>query len=258
MVNVKKLLMLLLTLLLCLLAIFSILHVVKHFMKLRRFEVEGVEKHYEDVDLINASNVRLGEYLYRLDRDEIEERLLRECPFLLDVTVKPVFPNRLRIIAEEREIPWYVEISGAKYALDRDMLVIDEIADTKDMAELVLPSVRRVIAGSVPEFSSGEGELRRTLEAIAVIRSAPFYKRLTKIDLSNSFNIQLVADGSFTIELGEISNLSAKLEAVQAVFESDRLEGATGGKIYAADPGSGVAVSVTKEEGDSSVPQKGD
>jgi hypothetical protein len=257
-VNVKKLVLFLVTVLLCVLALLSVLHTVKQFLKLRRFEVEGVGIHYEEVDLINASGIRLGDRLYRLDKSEIEDRLLADCPFLEEVTVKTRFPNRLRIVAKERTVPWYIEISGAKYALDRDLLVIDELGEAEEMAKLILPSVRRVIAGSVPEFANGEAELRRTLEAIAVIRSAPFYYRLTEIDLSNVWDIRIVADETFVIKLGDGDNLAAKLDAVQAIFESDRLLGATGATITASDPAGGVAVMVTKEMEPSKAPEKGD
>ncbi len=256
-VNVKKLILFLVTVALCILALLGALHTVRHFLKVGRFEVNGTA-HYEPIDLINAAGVKLGDHLYRLDTDEIEERLLRECPFLISVEVKERFPNRLTIYAEERHVPWYVEVSNAKYALDQNLLVVDEISDTDGMARLILPDVRRVIAGNVPDFAESETELRRTLEAIAEIRSVSFYSRLTEIDLRSRWNIRITVDEKFIVELGDMTNLFAKLEAVRAILDSDRLDGAVSGEIYAADPGQGVAVSVTTEPAEDTGPQKGD
>ncbi len=240
--RIRTVFFLLITVILCLLAMLSCLSIVKQWVKVRHFDVEG-NRRYDAEELIAACGIQPNARLYSLDDRELEQTLLRECPFLKTVEVQKKFPNRLSISVTERRAPWFVQVSGAKYALDEDLVVIDEVRHTDGMTLLVLPHVKQVISGSVPKFAESETELRKTLEVIAALRATSFHTRLTEVDLTSRWNIRLVVDGKFTVEMGDMSNFSAKLEIVRDALKSEKLKDAESGTIWAADPANGVAIS---------------
>ena len=243
-VNIRLVILILITVILSALAILSLASAVKGFCTVGVISVEGEDRYTEEM-ILSGLWVEKGDWLYELDTEEICDRMLREYPFLLDIELRPDFPGRLTVLVTERFTPWYVEISGAKYALNENLLVIDAIEDTEGMTSLILPDVQRVIAGSVPAFSKDETELRKTLEIIDTIRSVPFWNRMTVVDVSNRWEIGLVIDGKISVALGNMNELSYKLEKVGAVLASDaRLAEAESGEIYAKNPSEGIAVSV--------------
>ena len=228
-INVKKAILWLVMVILCALAILSVASAVKHFCTVGRFEVVGAGR-YSEEELIEGLQIEEGEWLYELDLEEIEARMLRNYPFLLEIELSPVFPNRLRVSVTERVTPWYVEISGSKYALNENLLVIDAIEDPTGMTRLILPDVQRVIAGSVPAFAEDETELRKTLEIIDVIRSASYFDRMTEVNV----------DEKFTVKLGNSEELAYKLEWVKEVLKSDSLAGVESAEIWAENPSQGT------------------
>ncbi len=246
-VNVRKLTLLCVTVGMCLLAVLSSALLIRSFLKLDRFEVTGISA-YDREMLINASGVKRGDRLYSLDRKEIEERILKECPYLESVTVKPKFPNTLRISAEGKSGQWYIELSGVKYALDGNLSVIAETVKTDGMTKLILPNVKSVMVGSVPEFGNSETERKKTLEVISAIRSTTFKARLTEVDLESRWDISIVVDGCFEVYLHDMSDFEGKLKAVEKVLNSDRLKGAVGGVIDASDPGSVGVIPIYQTE----------
>lgn len=242
-INLRRVILWMVMIILCALAILSCASVAKRFCKVGVIEIEGEGRYSEEALL---EGLRLGEndWLYELDSDAIKERMLKEFPFLLDMELIPVFPNRLRVVVTERFTPWYIAISGGTYALNENLLVIDEIDSTEGMTRLILPSVQRVIAGSVPAFAEDENELRRTLEIIDILRSSSYFDRMSEVNVEDRRNIRLVVDGIFTVKLGNAEELSYKLEQVGEVLKSDRLAGAESGQITAENPDLPVAVSV--------------
>ncbi|MBR2353103.1 MAG: FtsQ-type POTRA domain-containing protein [Clostridia bacterium] len=242
-INVRRVILIVLTVILCELAILSCATTVKRFCTVGEIDVEGEERYSEEM-LLEGLGVEEGDWLYFLDTDAIRERMLRSYPFLLDVELRPSFPSLLRVVITERQTPWYIEMSGEYYALNENLLVIDRVEDPEGMCALILPEVQRVIAGSVPAFAEDETELRKTLEIIDTVRSASYGKRMTEVDVSDRRNIRLVVDGKFTVKLGNMSELDYKLRQVETVLESDRLTGAESAVITAENPELPIAVSV--------------
>ena len=111
-INVRRVILLLVTVLMCLLAILSCVQLTKRFMKVGRFEVVGISR-YENEELISASGVKRGDALYLLDEKAIVAKMLEECPYLESVELTAKFPNRLRISVVGKDPQWYLEIGEA-------------------------------------------------------------------------------------------------------------------------------------------------
>ena len=87
--------------LLVLLGLFVLLILAGYFTFLiRSIDVVGTLTRYSKEELIEASGLKLQRHILLQDLDEAQENLRRD-PYL-NVTVKYVFPNRIRITLEER------------------------------------------------------------------------------------------------------------------------------------------------------------
>jgi hypothetical protein len=135
-----------------------------------------------------------------------------------------------------RTARWYIDVAGAKYALDSNLAVIDEIGNTEGLTRLILPNLKEVIGGDVPEFGESDTERKKTLEAIAVIRSSSLFPRMTEVDLESRWSIGLVVDGTFTVVVGERSDMEAKLKVLERILTEKMPENCVGGALDVSDP----------------------
>lgn len=222
-------------------ALVCLLCVVFRFIGIGSFEIEG-ETDYKLSELISVSGLRTGDRLYEVNEKEAEELLLEGCPYLKSVNVKKKFPNKICFEVEERVLGWYIEIGEDYYALDFDLLVLLETYSEESLIErgltkLVLPELESAMCDYLPEFGRGDEHLvSETLKIVDIFRSHDVKQRMTRLDLSNRFEIKLTVDGSFEVSLGDISNIETKLKTVIEVIETQLDNGYVGGEINMITP----------------------
>ncbi|MBE6556654.1 MAG: FtsQ-type POTRA domain-containing protein [Ruminococcaceae bacterium] len=239
-INVRTFAVYALLIVMSLLALAALLRYAFGFLSVKNIELVG-DFSYDREQIIEAAGVRRGEALYRLDCDELEERILRECPYLETVTVKPSFPNTLRMVLQEKRAAWYITLAGDCYALDDELLVIEETANVQKfinggVPRLTLPSVKRAVVGETLVYGENETEIRYAEELMEKAKMTSFKTRLTLLDIENRFEIHIEVDGKFRVYMGTLRDLEEKLEAVEKALEDPRLDGATGAEIDASDP----------------------
>lgn len=235
-VDVRKLIRFLLLVLMSVLCLLCLFFFARRFLTVQKFSLSGLSE-YEVEEIVAASGVRRGDRLYLLDCDEIEEEILKNCPYLSSVKVKRKFPNQLSFQVEGRLALWYIEIAGTRYALDGDLVVLDEVEEPERMTRLKLPNLKSAIAGELPSFGASEVEVKKTLELISILRESPLKARLSAVDLSDRTNITLEVDGRYRVLLGDTSDFASKLRELQVLLEQDSVKNSEGGEINASVPG---------------------
>ena len=252
-IDVRALLMLVVTVVLCLLFLLSCFMYARSFLGLRHFEIVGVSR-YDDREIVTAAKLNLGDKLYGLDLDQIEENILAGCPYLESVKVKPKFPNTLRIEVESRKPEWYIDLAGDYYILDSNLVMIHESARedallAEGVTKLKLPMLKSVMLGELPTFgirddgTRDEDTIRKTVEILGLIRSTRFKSRITEVDLTDRFAISMTVDGGYYVYLGSyLGNtgaLEAKLKEVETVLNSEKAKqypkaeiDASGAEVY--------------------------
>ena len=210
------------------------------FLPIRSIGVHGM-MYYEQSDVIGKSGVSRGDRLYSVSARGTEKRILENCPYIEEVQVKRVFPNKLVIRVVEKEPKWSIEVSGNIYILDDELMVIEETVSegrykNEGVPRLVLPNVRSLIVGEQPQFGKDEQELKRSLELIYEFGKSSLKYRMTEVNIESRFNISIEVDGKFSVYLGDESNIGEKLLAVGEILKSDRLKGFEGAEIDASIP----------------------
>ena len=218
-VDVKRVGFLAVTVFMCLLLTLSVFLFIRGFLPVSDFELRGIAAYYDRDDLIAASGVEFGDKLYDVDVKAVEQKIISSCPYIEDIDVDRVFPNKLRFEVVEKTPQWYIEITGDFYVLDSDLTVLQEstaedILRGRGLTKLTLPSVKSAICGSLPVFGADDLEIKRSCEIINTLRSHKIKERITDVDISNRFAISIILDGSYYVHLGDTSLLKAKLDAL--------------------------------------------
>lgn len=224
-----------------LMALISVVGVFLRFVGVGSFRIKG-DTDYTLSQLISNSGIRGGDAMYTVNEKEAEELLLRKCPYLKSVKVKKKFPNVICFEVEERVLGWYLEVSGDYYALDYDMQVLLETYDEQSLKDrgltkLVLPELENAICGSVPSFGGDNEQLQtETLKIIDTFRTNPLKERLTFLDLTNRFQIKMTLDETFEVNLGDMNDISTKLETIKETVSKGKEAGYAGGEINMITP----------------------
>lgn len=210
------------------------------FLPVKKISVYGMA-YYEQSDVIGNSGIKHGDKLYSISESKTEKLILENCPYVNEVKVKRVFPNKVMIIVDEKMPKWYVELSGNRYILDDSLTVIEETLaidgyGAKDVPQLILPNVRSLMIGEQPEFGKDEQELKRSLELIYEIGNSSLKYRMTLVDVESRFDINIEVDGKYKVYMGDESNIAEKLLVVGEILKSDALKDCVGAEIDASVP----------------------
>jgi cell division protein FtsQ len=207
-------------------------------LPVKDFIVSGVSQ-YEKNEVVEASGIKKGDKLYKIDKDEVEARLMESCLYFDSVKVVRKFPGTVVFRVEEKMAQWYVEVSGSYYALDSELLVLEETHSNEKFVkggvpELVLPELSRMICGEKPQFGSSEAESERVEALLLEIQSTTFKSRLTLVDMESRFDIKVVVDGKYDVYIGDPTNVSEKLTEVERILKTDELKNCAGAEIDAS------------------------
>lgn len=239
------------------------LNFAKKFVGIKDFEIVG-ETTYEPSELASASGIGLGDKLFRIDTDELEAKLLRECPYLKTVEIKRTLFGKVKFFVECYEPIWYVEISGDCYVLDTDLRVLEETVEQErlyqsDLIYLTLPHLKSAIVGDILVFGSGEGEIEETKKIMEIILNSDASEMICTADIDNRYDVHFEFDkiviskneegkiyneieDVFTVNVGGYSKLATKLEYVVKAMQKEDFSGVVGGTIDVSEEGDKVSI----------------
>ena len=236
----KRILRIVITACMCVLLLISLFIFIRSFLPVTRFELSGVTN-YDKSEIIGYSGIERGDKLYSIDLGDVEKRIKEQCAYIEDVTVEREFPNKIVFKVIEKIPHWYIEISGDYYSLDTNFYVIEESVTKErfvglNIPELILPNLRELKCGELPDFGQDETEIRKVLELVYAVQSTNFKYRITLVDIESRFDVNIVVDGKYKVYMGDISNISEKINAVEKILKSGDLEKFAGAEIDASIP----------------------
>lgn len=245
-IDIVKLISLLLMIAMCVLLLISVVRYVKSLMKVSGFDITG-DSPYEREDIINATGIKFGDKLYGIDYQEIEKRIMTDCPYINEVEIKSVFPSTVKIRVSSLTASWYIKIVDDYYALDADLRVLEETTDNKKFINgnvpfLALPNIKSAVVGSTLTFGESDSEIKYASEIMDTVKATTFKSRLSAVNIENRFDIYIQVDGKIDAYMGDTSNFEAKLNALRSVLEDNRLQGCISARIDLSNP-ENIAVS---------------
>ena len=238
-VDVRKLIRLIVLIVMSVLTLITLVRFCLRQISVDSFEIEG-DTLYQVGELRQIVGVARGDKLYRMDLDEMEEKILAKCFDIKSINIKRKFPNRLIFEVEERKDMWYLEIANDYYVLDEEMLVIEETGNEemliqRGITKLTLPNLSSAICGQFPVFGKlpgrsdreNEQEITKTCELLDQFQKSALKTGLTSLDLESRFGIRAVWQGSYDIYFGDYHQIDTKILSVwdRIVENKDRYAG---------------------------------
>lgn len=191
--------------------------------------VSGESNNYTVVQIAEASKVKAGDNLIRLDTKEAEKNILERLTYVESASVKKDFPSALRINVT-RCIPAYnVQYENSVILVSRKGKILscgDNYTDPENLP---------IIRGFDPEDFSEGGELKSENpnkdEAFAQLISR--FDRddntdIAYIDMTNEYDIVVEYRNGMTFKMGNWSDVDYKLDLARTVMNDENIKGKSG------------------------------
>lgn len=200
--------------------------------RVRSFTVEGTAP-YTNEEIIAASGIVEGKSLILADIDEASVNIEKTLPYTDNVKITRKLPNGIVIRVESTEKAYAITLSNGTYALlDGNMKVLEyapEVPEGIAVIKGVIPVKSDVgeILGFINEDTGDDEEVEtgdKTLSLILEITQAiaeNSMKDINLIDISTRSSIYLIYQGRIVINLGDSTEIPAKLSLGQRVINEE-------------------------------------
>ncbi|MBQ7010937.1 MAG: FtsQ-type POTRA domain-containing protein [Clostridia bacterium] len=205
------------------------------FCRADNIDVVGCEL-YSSEEIIEASGIKEGVFLFSVDRDGAVDSILHKCSVVHDVVISLKLPNKVIISVKEDEPGFKTKIGVSTVMFDCELRVasVNQNSHDGEGVEVLLPEVRTAIGGERIEFASGEYTyVSKILEAVA---KSSLFDRVTTIDCTSAIGANCVVDGKFTLIFGGVSDIDLKLEVAAAYLGIERVSSAVSATLDLTSP----------------------
>lgn len=209
----------------CLFLVIGVVLVLTMFFNINEITVTG-DAVYSVEDVTAKSGVTVGDNLIFISKDEINEKISTELPYIESVKVKRHLPSGLELVITKTEAE-YAVIENGYYTLLNDNGKVLESG-----LEFIGENITLLNMGEILSAEVGyeiEPENHKVFDKLVLINAACKECGLddvSSIDLSDIYNIKLVYQGRITLELGETDkdNTYKKLALGKSALETQNEE----------------------------------
>lgn len=195
------------------------------FFNINKIVVSG-DKVYSEKEVVDASEINMGDNLIFLSKEEINNEITKELPYVGAVKIKRRLPSTLEIVITKTEAymataqdGYYILLDKNGKVLEKDLEIIDE--------NIILVNLGEINSVEIGEkISLKEEKTLKKLSDVLTECENVGIREITSINISDIYNIKLVYQGRITLELGETdeNNLNSKLALGKAAIEKQNAE----------------------------------
>ena len=199
------------------------------------FVIEGAELYSED-ELLEASGIEKGIFLYAVDKDAATEGILNNCTLVSDVKITTKLPNKVIISITEDAPVFYVKVGVSTVLFGADLRIAEVKQNSSEASgiEVHLPEISSAVAGKRIEFRGDEPTYIVKLLECAV--KSELFERITLINCENTRDAFYEVDGKYKLILGGTADLDVKLRVAKEYLENPRIANAASAELDLTSP----------------------
>lgn len=203
----------------------GVILVLTMFFNINEITVTG-DTVYSAEDVTAKSGVAIGDNLIFISKDEINEKISTELPYVDYVKIKRHLPSGLEIIITKTEAKYAVIQDGYYTLLDKNGKVLEKGLEFIG-ENITLLNMGKIISAEIGyEIKPENDKIFDKLVLISTSCDECGLEDVSSIDLSDIYNIKLVYQGRITLELGETDkdNTYKKLALGKSALETQNEE----------------------------------
>ena len=194
--------------------------------------VEGSER-YDYTSVVEASGITEKDLVFSVSEQDVNDNLCAEFPFVKSAKIIREYPSTVIIEIEEEDPKFYYEFDGEYYVLGSCLKVLDRFVEYDrmlgmypDLITVKMPEIKKSIVSFTLEFVS-EKESKHALKALDELYDCKFLDKITMIDISLRFDMNVMYDDRIRLEFGGVAGFEDKLDFARGILKtySDRATG---------------------------------
>ena len=205
--------------------VIGVILVLTMFFNISEITVSG-DAVYPAEDVVNSSGVVIGDNLIFISKDEINEKISTELPYVDSVKIKRHLPTGLELIITKTEAKYAIIQDGYYTLLNKNGKVLES------GLEFIGENITLLNMGEITSAEIGTDIVpanEKVFDKLVLVSNACEecnLENITSIDLSDIYNIKLVYQGRITLELGETDkdNTYKKLALGKSAIETQNEE----------------------------------
>ncbi|MBO5163270.1 MAG: FtsQ-type POTRA domain-containing protein [Ruminococcus sp.] len=191
--------------------------------------VSGESKDYTALQIVEASKVKAGDNLIRLDKEKAEKNILKRLIYVETASVDKDFPSTLRVNVT-RCIPAYnVQYENRVLLVSRKGKILSDSDNYTDPENL--PIIQGFEPKKLTEGADLKSENANKDEAFAQIISRfdrDDNTNIASIDMTNEYDIVVEYRDGTIFKMGNWSDVDYKLDLAQTVMNDESVKGKSG------------------------------
>lgn len=172
------------------------------------------------------SEIELGESIFLVDKQSALEKIEAE-PWIKVVDVSIAYPDKVEIKADKRQIAAYVVYNDMLLAIDGECVVLN-VGEIKEVDMPLIEGVQMDVFEVGKTLGCGDKFMLVVTERL-IMELGESTLDVISIDVSLAANIVLETKHGLSIEIGDDTNLSAKLKLAEATIKELGLSDKNGG-----------------------------
>ena len=189
------------------------------FFKINNVSITGSEK-YTEAELYSALKLSKSSNLFFTSAGTLESRLRNAYPSLEEISIKKQLPDKLVITVTDGVGEYYLKAGGDCYTLTDKLKVIEHSATAPPgCVELLTCDLSSAVIGQILQFKTTT-HYNYLCGLLKEIKEHSAAEHITRIDMSEKFNVKLKYDDRFIIILGDADKATVKMNLAKNIIST--------------------------------------
>nr|WP_319487503.1 FtsQ-type POTRA domain-containing protein [uncultured Caproiciproducens sp.] len=190
--------------------------------KIETIEVSGTSR-YSAEAIVQAANIKKGENLFLANTKNAAASIQQKLPYIGAAKVSRRLPAKILIEVKEEAISGAMEYKG-KYAV---VSVNGKVLELTDKMPGNCPAIKGLSLSKIEVGKNivyGDTTQQDTFKSLTTAISSNKLDKITEIDLSNSYKIQIIYDGRIIMNLGLPSDFDYKIRFAKSILDEGKIK----------------------------------
>jgi cell division protein FtsQ len=190
--------------------------------KIDSIQVNGTSR-YSAEEIINTGGIERGENLFLARTKDAGLKIQQKLPYIRTAKVTRGLPARITISVTEEQVSGALEYNK-KYVIVSSSDKVLELADKMpaDCPEIKGLKLSKAEVGKNIVYA--DTSQKTMFQSLTAAISSSKLEKVTKIDVSNSYKIQIVYDNRVTMNLGLPSDFDYKLRFAKSILDAGKIK----------------------------------
>ncbi|MEG0770527.1 MAG: FtsQ-type POTRA domain-containing protein [Clostridia bacterium] len=189
------------------------------FFNVEHIEVKG-DSIYSKEEIIDATGIAFRSNMFKIDKFKVIAETERILPYVQNVSIKRKLPTTMEITVEAAQNASYVTTAGGFTILSEQDKVLANVPEKPAVPELIGSGI---VANNIGETAAFSSDFTKEMydKLFLELKNAELLPRLSKIDITKSYNMSVEIEGKALVLIGPSEELPRKISFLKFILSKE-------------------------------------